>query len=212
MSWNCTLNLQFEFLSGIQFYHEVGSLVLGRAGGEYTRTVLSLSADLGEQATLLDSRQLHSQFPFIAQCDTVEGIFTNQNAGHISARNLLRAQQLLAEKGGCDVIRDIVREITVSGSELYDVTLEGANGTVAGRRVLVATGAFVHCRNLLPDNLQLDIQMFGNTVLLVSGRVDDIIPLLLTDPSPVVVQRGGQTCSGWITLFGVQSGSRFWSR
>ena len=96
-------------ISGVLFYSEVGSLTVGK---EYIPTVKKVANDNGIPVETLDNEQLQATFPFLNFGNEDIAIYEQKNAGHISPRKLVRAQLLAALDAGCDVIREIVKEVT----------------------------------------------------------------------------------------------------
>ena len=79
------------------------------------------------------------------------------------------AQQLLAERSGCDVIHDVVNRITVLGSGEFQLETQNSGTTITTKKVLLTTGGFTNARELLPYQLELKLDLYGITVLLVSS-------------------------------------------
>ena len=158
----------FLCIVGVPFYSQVGSLVLGKVDGEYTNNIKTLAVELGEEISVLDSEHLKQQFPYIGNCETLEGVYSPRNAGHISPRNFIKAQQLLAKRNGCDIINDLVKTVSPIGSGDFEIEVESSGNVITGKKILLTTGSFIHSRNLLPYDKQLKLDLYGITVLLVS--------------------------------------------
>ena len=154
-------------MPGIKFYYEVGSLVLGVENGEYTNDFKSIAADLNEETTAFNSQNLKEKFPYLGTCPSLEGVYAARNAGHISPKNLIKAQQLLARQGGCDVMNDVVNRITVIGSGEFVLETEHSENRIKAKKILLTTGCFTNARELLPYELELKLDLFGITILLV---------------------------------------------
>ena len=127
-----------------------------------------MAGGIGEPVTVYDSAGLRKQFPYFRYCETLEGVGGRKNAGHVSARNLLKAQQTVAKQRGCDVMTHVVKALHPIGSEGFLVEMEGQDRPIRAGKILVTTGAFTNARNLLPDQRRLRLDLFGITVLLVS--------------------------------------------
>eukprot|EP00961_Rhodomonas_salina_P003828 52732-Rhodomonas_salina.2 len=114
----------------------------------------------------LSHEQLRTRFPYLSFPPGSVGVYETEvsfvpglafaGAGYLSARKLVQAQTVLAEKGGCHVISEEATSVEKiqggsqnSGSELFEVTLKGGS-KVLSKKVLVAVGAFVNSRKLLP--------------------------------------------------------------
>ena len=145
--------------------------MLGEQNGEYTGDVKTIAADLKEEIVELNSEHLKKQFPYLGTCATLEGVYAPRNSGHISPRNLIQAQQLLARRSGCDVIYDVVNRITVLGSGDLQFETKNSESTIKTKKVLLTTGSFTNARELLPYQLELKLDLYGITVLLVSSCI-----------------------------------------
>ena len=165
--------------------------MLGEQNGGYTNDVRNIAAELKEGIVVLDSEHLKKQFPYFGACATLEGVYAPRNAGHISPRNLIQAQQLLARRNGCDVIRDVVNRITVLGSGDFQLETENSETTITAKKVLLTTGSFTNARELLPYQLELKLELYGITVLLVGSCirlavVDPGFPRQGRQPQPII--------------------------
>ncbi|MGR9247116.1 NAD(P)/FAD-dependent oxidoreductase [Rhizobium leguminosarum] len=148
--------------SGIDFYGEVGCVVVAPTGGDYIEKTRRAGISLGVETSLLDEQGLKAAFPFFAFPDGSTGVFEARGAGHISPRKLVKAQSLLAEKAGATVIRDHVVSIR---SEAGSAVVETAGGrTYRGEKVLLAAGGFSIAKNLLPQPVAMTV--YARTVTL----------------------------------------------
>ena len=146
--------------------------MLGEANGEYTNNIKPLADQLGEEITVMDCEHLNQRFPYIGKCRTLEGVHAPKNAGHISPRNLIKAQQLLVKRNGCDIINDVVKTVAPIGPEEFRIEAEGSGKLIKGKKISVTTGSFIHSRSLLPCDKQLKLYLFGITVLLVGFSIN----------------------------------------
>ena len=79
---------------------------------------------------------------------------------------------MIAEAKGCHIIDDIVESVEPmpAGSHGYSVTT--ARGQkLTSSKVLLCTGGFTHCRKLLPEGMEPNMEHHPNTVILVGGLV-----------------------------------------
>ncbi len=136
--------------SGIKFYTEVGFLALGLEGEDNIERVKYRPHTLQEKAAILDRHTLRKQFPFLFLYDTQVGIYTPERSGHISARRMVKAQTEAARMAGCDIIDDVIQRIISVGSHEYQIEAEKTKAIFRARKILLATGAFTHNRDLLP--------------------------------------------------------------
>ncbi|MBY5703778.1 FAD-dependent oxidoreductase [Rhizobium leguminosarum] len=148
--------------SGIDFYREVGCVVVAPTGGDYLEKTRQAAVSLGVETSLLDEQGLKAAFPFFAFPDGGAGVFEARGAGHISPRKLVKAQSLLAEKAGATVIRDHVVSIRSEGGSAVVETAGGLSHRA--EKVLLAAGGFSIAENLLPQPVALTV--YARTVTL----------------------------------------------
>ncbi|KAF5882477.1 FAD-dependent oxidoreductase [Rhizobium sp. PEPV16] len=148
--------------SGIDFYREVGCVVVAPTGGDYLEKTRQAAISLGVETSLLDEQGLKAAFPFFAFPDGGAGVFEARGAGHISPRKLVKAQSLLAEKAGAAVIRDHVVSIRSEGGSAVVETSGGL--THRTEKVLLAAGGFSIAENLLPQPVAMTV--YARTVTL----------------------------------------------
>ncbi|WP_027664247.1 NAD(P)/FAD-dependent oxidoreductase [Rhizobium leguminosarum] len=148
--------------SGIDFYREVGCVVVAPTGGDYLEKTRQAAVSLGVETSLLDEQGLKAAFPFFAFPDGGAGVFEARGAGHISPRKLVKAQSLLAEKAGATVIRDHVVSIRSEGGSAVVETAGGL--TYRAEKVLLAAGGFSIAENLLPQPVAMTV--YARTVTL----------------------------------------------
>ena len=148
--------------SGIDFYREVGCVVVAPDASDYLEKTRQAAVSLGVETSLLDEAGLKTAFPFFAFHDGCAGVFEARGAGHISPRKLVKAQSLLAEKAGATIIRDHVVSIRSEGG-LAVVNTAGGQ-TYRGEKVLLAAGGFSIAENLLPRPVAMTV--YARTVTL----------------------------------------------
>ena len=152
-----------EDRSGIGFYSPVGYLGLGCPGSTYNDRCAATGEANGAELERLDADGIRGRYPFLSVNDDADGLVETGGAGHISPRRMVRAQTLLAEQAGAEIIHKAARAIhSVSNGvevELWDGT------RVLAEKALVATGAFTAACGLSPVDLGLTV--YGRTVVLV---------------------------------------------
>ncbi|WP_163882681.1 NAD(P)/FAD-dependent oxidoreductase [Rhizobium laguerreae] len=148
--------------SGIDFYREVGCVVVAPTGGDYLEKTRQAAVSLGVETSLLDEQGLKAAFPFFAFPDGGAGVFEARGAGHISPRKLVKAQSLLAERAGATVIRDHVVSIRSEGGSAVVETAGGLSHRA--EKVLLAAGGFSIAENLLPQPVAMTV--YARTVTL----------------------------------------------
>ena len=97
---------KIESASGVDFYQEVGFLSIGP------------NFENEEFLDQQDYQKVDKMEP-LSWPQNCEAIFQPQNAGHISPRNLVKAQKVLAGKNNCQIISD-----ALGGFQLEFVRLE----------------------------------------------------------------------------------------
>ncbi|TPP11471.1 NAD(P)/FAD-dependent oxidoreductase [Rhizobium glycinendophyticum] len=149
--------------SGIEFYHEVGCLIVGpKRGGRdpYIAQVAAAADALGGETALLSAVELKQRFDYFEFGHACEGVHEARNAGYVNPRRLVEAQTVLAEKAGARVIRRAVVSVREESGGCVVTTDDGSVYVV--ERVLVAAGGFTINENLLPRSL--DLKVYGRTV------------------------------------------------
>ena len=110
--------------------------------------------------------------PFLKFPDHYKCMYIDSDGGYISPRKLVKAQKLLAAKSGCEIVADIVQHITIlkEPTECVSVVTD-THRVFQSKRVLIASGAFTSCRNLLPRSRLPNLQILGKTITLVCTKV-----------------------------------------
>lgn len=141
-----------EAASGVPFFTESGAMMAGPASGDLMRGVAEVRRAAGIEAERLTGATLASRFPFFSFDDDVLAFYEQRGAGHLSPRNLVRAQSQLAERAGACLIRVVASAISVGKGS---VAIQTDNGLVHADRVLIAAGGFSNA--LMKDALPLKI-------------------------------------------------------
>lgn len=172
--------------SGIDFYSEVGCLIVGpKRGGQdpYVGHVEAAARQLGVAVEMLSDAALKSRFRYFDFGSDCEGVYEEKNAGYVNPRRLVEAQSLLAEKAGARVIRRTAVSVREEGGLAIVTTDDGAVYTA--ERVLVAAGGFSINENLVPR--PLDLKVYGRTVAFFEIPYEDLsaysgMPSLIHQP------------------------------
>ncbi|MBA4796954.1 MAG: FAD-dependent oxidoreductase [Rhizobiales bacterium] len=172
--------------SGIDFYSEVGCLIVGpKRGGQdpYVGQVEAAARQLGVAVEMLSDAALKSRFRYFDFGADCEGVYEEKNAGYVNPRRLVEAQSLLAEKAGARVIRRTAVSVREEGGLAIVTTDDGAVYTA--ERVLVAAGGFSINENLVPR--PLDLKVYGRTVAFFEIPDEDLaaysgMPSLIHQP------------------------------
>ncbi len=147
---------EIEEGSGVRFFSEAGCLFAGpepRSDADYlyraTRIAEAMSLSTVEE---LAPHELKSRFPQFDFPAHVVGYHEPVQAGHINPRALVRAQIILAKRGGATHVEATVNSVREEGSR---VRVEAGGEIFHAERVLIAAGAFGNLNNLLPQPLEM---------------------------------------------------------
>lgn len=143
-----------EAESGLGFFSDTGAMMAGPASGGLMRAVAEVQAGEGIVADRLEGVGLADRFPYFYFEDDVLAFHEPRGAGHISPRNLVRAQGVLAQKAGARVMACEAQDVHGGG------VVQTADGPVRADRVLIAAGGF---SNMLIDP-PLPIRVLARTV------------------------------------------------
>ncbi len=124
---------EIERESGIAFFTECGALIAG--GAEYMAAVATATDGLEVDALPLDAEGLKSAFPYLAIPEGYTGSYEPKNAGHISPRNLVAAQQQAARRHGATRLTE--EAVSVSPKKVRT-----ASQTIDADEVIVAAGGW----------------------------------------------------------------------
>ncbi len=86
-------------------------------------------------------------------------IFEPKDAGHISPRGLVKAQQIIAQKNNCDLLDSIATKIyKPPNSNDFVIEAKSAHGLqqIHAKSVVLAVGAYVNMNSLIKDILPKD--------------------------------------------------------
>ena len=179
-----------EEQAGLQFFHEIGSLVLmpGEIANR-TRSMLRQCRDGGVEIARLSRDSLRAKFPAIGLPDLkggVDGLYERVGAGYIDPRNLVSAQLTLTAAAGGRHLPTTVVGLS-RGDKGWVVQLRESGGIceIEATKVLLATGAFMNHNGLLPTRLHLAMKAFTEPNLLFKVGEDQLRALM--DLPPIVV-------------------------
>jgi sarcosine oxidase len=163
-----------ETQSGIEFYHEVGHLMVGpepQADGDYMACVQRVAKDLNVACDTLADAAISEQFPHLAFESGSLAMYQAHTAGHVSPRSQVRAQIAAAQQQGVTVIPEIVERIDTSATAAVAV-MTATGRVLQGQHVLMATGGFSNAHALLPKPLAIDV--YARTIVLFELGPDDV--------------------------------------
>ena len=147
---------QYPFLerqSGITFHRACGSLVVGRNMAGFRREV---AENLGIDCRFYGADGLRQQFPMFGFPAGYEAMFELPPAGYINPRAMLQAQLTIASQQGATIIAEKVVRLRAQRNGMK-VLLDSGRELTAGM-VLLATGSFSNCFDLLPRPLALRVK------------------------------------------------------
>ena len=158
--------------SGISFHGITGMAAVTPNLDDWVDSGLIMGSDIRK----VDAGWLETKSGIVVTNDHPIG-FEGPPAGHINPRRLVAAQTKLADAADATIIRDTVSAMssTANGFEVA-----GAWGTVAARRVLLATGAFG--RDLLDGELILERRPRTVVMAEVDATVQNLPSLVLYQP------------------------------
>jgi sarcosine oxidase len=153
-----------EAASGVPFFNEVGAMMSGPADSDYVHSLETVMAGNGVMAERFDGAEIAARFPYFQFPDDTRAYYQPKEAGHISPRNLVRAQGIAATRGGAQIIDAEVLDVRdgVTGA-----VIKLAGQTLRFDRAIVAAGGFTN--KLMDDALPLTV--YARTVAMF--RVTD---------------------------------------
>ena len=120
-----------------------------------------------ERVIFMNDKDLKTRYPFLTVPSGSVGILFPYQGGYINPRTLHKAQQEIAKHHGCQIMDNVVDRIYQEASG-HHVLVTNSGKRISAKKVLLATGAFTECRNLLPNGFSPDMDSTTETVLFVS--------------------------------------------
>jgi sarcosine oxidase len=158
-----------EAASGVPFYNPVGLIRVCHRDAPIQnpsarRKSYRYSGDEEvELKTAVTMRQTHNlQIP-----EGYDIYIEGTPSGYINPRDMIRAQLTVAAKAGAAIVRETAVSVQNHGTHVQVTTKEGND--YQAKKVLLATGAYTNCFELLPHKLALRVK--SETIIL--GRVPD---------------------------------------
>ncbi|RYC12078.1 FAD-dependent oxidoreductase [Ciceribacter ferrooxidans] len=154
---------ELERESGVDFYHEVGCLIVGpkRGGSDpYVQRICEAADRTGVAPQMLECTALAERFPYFSFGAGQEGVHEAAGAGYLNPRQMVRGQSCLAHRQGATLIAETVVSVR---DDIRGVAVRTAEGnTYYADRVLVAAGGFSIAEHLLPR--PVDLKVYARTV------------------------------------------------
>ncbi len=172
MGSQLTTNLNYIFahlfLTGKQFFHEVGYLGLSEKGeSSFVHQLKRNALKAGVQFAIFDSGDLEQMYPYMKLPPGTQGILLKEMSGYINPRKLVIAQQKIARKLGAILYSGIVNKIDKDRTGVYTLRLQSGD-SLHSKKILLTPGAFIEIRELLPTGINPDMNSTTETVLFVS--------------------------------------------
>ena len=150
-----------EEQSGVRFHGAVGRVLANRPTAAERQNFLTWMATVdpsGEKLHYYRAGDLtwKERFPFLDFPDDFDLFYETAPAGYINPRQMLRAQNLIAQQQGAEFVDQRVVEVRSTTDGVTVVTAEGEHFSAA--KVLVACGAFTNFNNLLPEPIPLRLK------------------------------------------------------
>lgn len=152
---------RLEEQSGISFHGPVGRVLASKPSVEDKAAMQSWMAAVdptGEKLRYFESadRAWQEWFPFLRFPDDYELFYEAAPAGYINPRELLRAQNVIAQQQGADIIAEQVTDVKATARGVEVITSTG--NQFSAEKVLIACGAFTNFNNLLPEPIPLRLK------------------------------------------------------
>ena len=176
-----------------------------------------------KNCSILNSDSIMALFPYLHVDRDSSCLWQSNQAGCISPRKLVAAQQAIAKSRGCEVIDDTVVSIkelkSASGADVMQISCE-AGRKLLTKRVLLCTGAFTNFNNLLPHNKQIEFHPCTTIVVKVEVTEEyakekaDMPSMVLRLPNkevyilPPIKYPDGEAI--WIVIFIRNKFTSFW--
>jgi glycine/D-amino acid oxidase-like deaminating enzyme len=156
--------------SGVAFHTPVGGLYVAPAErvAHYLSTLLGTSLagaappPPAVEYAIWTAAELAARLPFLAFPDGYQLLWEGPPAGYINPRALIQAQLALAAGQGAAISRETAVSVQPEKTAVRVATQEGQ--VYQARRVLLATGAFTNCFDLLAGKLALRVK--SETIIL----------------------------------------------
>ncbi len=164
-----------EDRSGIRFHEPCGRLSVfpSSVAPQYLKRYAAVARTVGAVYNVSGARQIRERFPMFAFPENFTGTYEPAPAGLIRPRALIRGQLTIGARNGATIVRDEVRKVV---SDVHGITVETQTaGLFRAKRVLVASGAFSNCHDLLPRKLALSVKT--ETVLLAEVSESEVARL-----------------------------------
>jgi sarcosine oxidase len=164
-----------EGRSGISFYHPCGRLTVVQrvTPKRYLKQREQVAQALGVRHACLSASAIRQHFPMFTFPDSYSAAFEPAPAGLIRPRALIRAQLAIGAQNGATIVREEVHSVFPQTNGVTVITQSGQQ--FRANRVLLTTGAFTNCYDLLERKLALRVKT--ETVLLAEVPESEVARL-----------------------------------
>jgi sarcosine oxidase len=147
-----------EAASGIRFYEPRGCLFVstGSAGDKYWPHIEEIGRTLPVDYERLSAGEMGTRLPFFRFPQTCRFVLENAPAGYVNPRELIEAQLAIAAGQGAALMRETVVAVSDHAGTVQVTTKEGHR--YQSRKLLLATGPYSNCFDLLPRKLDLYVE------------------------------------------------------
>jgi sarcosine oxidase len=164
-----------EERSGISFYSPCGRLAVmqGATLKRYLKQSEQVAQVLGVFHEVMSASAIRQHFPMFAFPVGYSAAFEPAPAGLIRPRALIRGQLAIAAQNGATIVREEVHSLRPQANGVAVITQSGQQ--LQTKRILLASGAFTNCYDLLKRKLALRIKT--ETVLLAEVPESEVARL-----------------------------------
>lgn len=143
----------------VHFTEEIGYLFVG-----LSESVTKIETNAKRLEVQYEKPDLQKSFPYLDFGSDYCAIFQKKNAGIFNPRLFQKAQITLAMKNGCKIFNEWVEKIEKLDKRVK--ILSNLGNIFYAKKVIIATGSFTTCYDLVTKNLQSELEFRGNTIVL----------------------------------------------
>jgi sarcosine oxidase len=157
-----------EAASGISFHQASGGLYVAPDPNDpYFQLADGWGRQQGIDYARLTPSERQARFPFLDFPAGWPALWEGPPAGYINPRDLIKAQLAVARQQGATIIGETAVSLHLDTNSIRIVT--DAGQTYQADKVLLATGAFSNCFDLLPQPLPLRVK----SEIIILAEVDE---------------------------------------
>ena len=151
-----------EARSGLTFHGSVGRVHANNPSADERRELLDWLEQASEEYGIpyqyfeKGDRSWKKLFPFLDFPANYDLFYEPGPAGYINPRQMLRAQNIIAQQQGAEIYMECVVQVTTTADCVTITTAEG--NQYMGEKALIACGAFTNFNHLLPQPIPLRLK------------------------------------------------------